>query len=168
MSRKLLIAGLTVATTLGFAAISGPASAKVAGSPTSATTISTASSKKNGTVLMAEGFTIYTLKPNSHKCDAKCLKQWPPVLLPSGVTAPTAGPGVNQSMLGTVTTSNGSLQVTYNGKALYWFFKDKSTGQVKGNIKDKWGKWATVVLKKGTASSGGGGGSNNGTGGTSF
>jgi hypothetical protein len=59
----------------------------------------------------------------------------------------------------------GGLQVTYGGKALYWFFKDTALGQVKGNVTDTWGTWVDVVLVKPagkptttTTVSGGGGG----------
>ena len=79
-------------------------------------------------------------------------------------------------LLATVATTDGALQVTYSGKALYWYSKDKAAGQVHGNLTNKWGKWSTVV----TASSGSGSGntngntnnnndnSNAGTGGTAF
>ncbi len=141
-----------------------PSAAGAATSPTTATDVSTAKSAKLGTILVA-GNTVYTLKPGKTACDAKCLKAWPPVLLPDGVTTATAGTGVDDSKLGTVTTDSGALQVTYDGKALYWFFKDKAAGQVHGNVTDKWGKWSTVVTKKSSSSSGG---SNAGTGGTAF
>jgi hypothetical protein len=42
----------------------------------------------------------------------------------------------------------GGLQVTYLGKPLYWFFEDKTPGQVKGNVSDTWGKWSDVVLAR--------------------
>src|SRR5262249_16894996 len=75
----------------------------------------------------------------------KCLKVWRPVLLPRGVMAATAGTGVDASKLGTVATANGALQITYSGQPLYWFAKDKTPGQVKGNMKNKWGRGKTVV-----------------------
>jgi hypothetical protein len=81
--------------------------------------------------------------------------------------APTAGTGVDSSKLGTVTTASGALQITYAGKALYWFAKDKSAGQVRGNVSDKWGKWTTLAAS-GSSSPGSGSGSNAGTGGVSF
>jgi predicted lipoprotein with Yx(FWY)xxD motif len=137
-------------------------------SQTTATTISTAKDAKYGTILTA-GNTVYILKPSKVKCTAKCLKAWPPVLLPAGVTAPTAGPGVDASKLGTTAVTGGN-QITYAGKPLYWYIKDKAPGQVKGNIKDKWGKWIAVVTVKGKVNpnSGGGSKSNSGTGGTAF
>ena len=76
-----------------------------------------------------------------------------------------AGTGVDASKLGTAAAADGAMQVTYAGKTLYWFAKDKAPGQVKGNVTDKWGKWTTVATKK---SSSGSGNTNAGTGGTSF
>ena len=111
--------------------------AAAAPTQTTATEIDTAKNAELGTYLTA-GNTVYILKPSKTACTAKCLKAWPPVLLPAGVTAATAGTGVDSSKLGTVSTPSG-LQITYGGKALYWFVKDKAPGQVKGNIKDKWG-----------------------------
>ena len=55
---------------------------------------------------------------------------------------------MDASKLGTVRRGRRRLQITYGGKPLYWFVKDKAPGQVKGNITDKWGKWSTVVTVK--------------------
>ena len=133
--------------------------------------ISTARTAAFGKVLVS-GNTVYTLKPSKTPCDAQCLQIWPAVELPAGVTHATAGPGVQGSKLGTVKMSDGSLQVTYGGKALYYFVGDKAPGQVNGNITDTWGKWSTVTIGKPTPapapSNSGSGGTNAGTGGASF
>lgn len=167
MARKLLIASIALAATLGFAATGGIASAFAATSPRTASAISTAKNAKLGTILVADGSAVYTLKASKTACTAECLKAWPPVLLPQGVTKATAGRGVNASKLGTVATAGGALQVTGSGHALYWFSKDKAPGKVHGSVKNKWGTWSTLVIVK--ASSGSGKKKPNaGTGGTSF
>ena len=110
--------------------------------------ISTAKNAKFGTILVSGGVhykTVYTLEPTRTHCGAQCLKIWPEVLLPTGVTSATAGPGVNAADLGTVTRAGGALQVTYAGKPLYWFSGDKRARQVRGNVTDKWGKWSVYV-----------------------
>ena len=112
--------------------------------PTSASVISTVKTAKFGSILEA-GEVVYTLKPSKIACTADCLKVRPPVLLPHGVKGAKAGPGVDASMLGTIAAVHGARQITYSGKALYWSVKDTSPGQVKGNTKDKWGRWSTVV-----------------------
>ena len=136
------LAAVVVAPTIAFAATT----------PTTATVISTAKNDKLGTILVS-GNTVYTVKTKA-ACTAQCAKTWTAVVLPSGVTDATAGSGVDTSKLGTKETSDGSLQVTYGGKPLYWSTKDKAPGQVHGAVSDKWGKWAAVVTaaaKSGTA-----------------
>jgi predicted lipoprotein with Yx(FWY)xxD motif len=154
----------TIALAVTGLAVVAIAPAGAATGQTTATEISTTKDAKHGTFLVA-GNTVYTLKPSKTACDAKCLKAWPPVLLPAGTTTATAGTGVDASKLGTKTTADGSLQITYNGAPLYWFVKDKAPGQVKGDVTDKWGKWAAIVTKAGTSS---GGDKNAGSGGVSF
>jgi len=146
--------------------------AGTAGAAPTSSMISTAKSAKYGTILVA-GNTVYTLKASKVSCGANCLKTWPEVLLPAGVTAATAGTGVNAAKLGTVAGQGGALQVTYGGKPLYWFSKDTRPGQVKGIVKDKWGAWSDVVTAKpaGTSSNSGsssGSGASSGSGGAGF
>jgi predicted lipoprotein with Yx(FWY)xxD motif len=116
-----------------------------------AVVVSTASTKKLGTFLVS-GLTVYQL--NKSDCtSAKCLKAWAPLLLPKGAAKAAAGPGVNAAKLGTIKAASGALQVTYAGKALFWFFKDKAPGQVQGNkVKDQWGTWTVVTTVKPTSS----------------
>jgi predicted lipoprotein with Yx(FWY)xxD motif len=118
-----------------------------AGAATSAL-VSTTHNAKFGTILVS-GKTVYTLKPSKVPCTAQCLKLWPEVLLPKGVTTTTAGPGVNASRLGTVSGSGRSRQITYRGKRLYFFIKDTAPGQVNGNgVTTPWGKWSVIVTSK--------------------
>ena len=148
--------------------------AGVAGAQTAANgRISTTQNQKLGTILVA-GNPVYTLKASSTSCGAQCLKIWPEVVLPKGTAKAKAGNGVSASKLGTVKRPGGVLQVTYGGKPLYYFVGDTTTGQVNGNITDKWGKWSSVVTKAPVSTSGSGstpttsGGSSAGTGGASF
>jgi len=57
-------------------------------------------------------------------CYGVCAKAWPP-LLTTG--APTAGPSVHASLLGTTKRKNGRLQVTYNRHPLYYYEADTRT-----------------------------------------
>jgi predicted lipoprotein with Yx(FWY)xxD motif len=118
--------------------------------------ISAEKTKKFGTILVS-GKTLYTLKPSKTVCSAKCWTIWPELLLPKGVTKATAGAGVSAAKLGTVKGAGGALQVTYSGKALYWFIGDKAPGQVNGNVTDTWGKWSDFATVKPKTSSGSGG-----------
>jgi predicted lipoprotein with Yx(FWY)xxD motif len=164
--------GLMTGAILAVGGLSASAVAAGTAGAATATVISTTKNAKLGTILVS-GKTVYTLKPSATSCGAKCLKVWPAVVLPKGVTKAKAGTGVNAAKLGTVKLSNGVLQVTYNGKRLYKFVGDTAPGQVHGNVTDTWGKWTTYVTVKPTGTTSGStattsGGSNAGTGGAGF
>src|SRR6185503_19036726 len=89
-----------------------------AGTSSTASTISTAKDAKFGTILVAGDTPVYILKSGKGACDATCQTARPPVLLPQGVTTPTAGKGVEAAKLGTAAADGGSLQVTYTGRPL--------------------------------------------------
>jgi predicted lipoprotein with Yx(FWY)xxD motif len=165
--------GLMAGSILAVGGLSAlPIAAGTAGAATGVV-VSTSKNAQVGTFLVS-GKTVYTLKASNVPCTAQCLKVWPALLLPKGMTKATGGNGVNASKLGTAAGPGGRLQVTYAGKRLYWFIGDTAAGQVHGNITDKWGTWATVVTVKPTGSSSGSGsttpsgGSSAGTGGVAF
>ncbi len=118
-----------------------------AGAASKSLVISAVKTSSAGTVLSSRT-TLYTLKPSGTACTAKCLKIWPAVLLPKGVTKATAGSGVDAAKLGTIARAGGLLQVTYGGKPLYRFYMDTAPGQVNGDVTDTWGKWSAVVTVK--------------------
>jgi len=145
-ARRVLPRAAVVALALG-----GLASSIVVADSAGATSkakglvISTTTNPKYGTILVS-GTTVYTLKTATKvPCGAKCLKVWPQVLLPKGAKQAKAGTGVDATKLGTVKRRGGALQVTFAGKALYWFYEDSRPNQVKGDVKDKWGTWSVVV-----------------------
>jgi predicted lipoprotein with Yx(FWY)xxD motif len=157
-TRRVPVRRIAAAAVAAFglsAFVLAPDAAHASGHATKVVVISTATNSKFGTFLVS-GHTLYTLKPNKIACSSKCLKVWPEVLLPKGVTKAKAGTGVSSAKLGTVKRAGGALQVTYGGKALYRFFKDTAAGQVKGVGTDTWGLWSVVVTKK--PSGGGSGG----------
>ena len=109
--------------------------------------VSTKSSTSLGTYLVSSGRSLYTL--NKTSCPSKCLKYWPPLLLAKGQTKALPGAGISASKLARVRDSAGAWQVTYGGKALYWFAKDTKAEPTSGNqVKDTWGVWAIIVTKK--------------------
>jgi len=161
--------GRVAAVAFAVAALAAVAFAAPAGAATprqtTASEVSTEKEAKLGTILVA-GNTVYTLKGKS--CTGQCLKSWTPVVLPTGTASATAGTGVDAAKLGTKATADGSKQITYGGKVLYWSVKDKAPGDVKGAGSDKWGKWNVVVTAKSGSGSGGTSTTNAGTGGAAF
>jgi predicted lipoprotein with Yx(FWY)xxD motif len=81
-----------------------------------------------------EGLTLYSFTPdplNDSACYDKCADSWPPLLVAADatLTADEAVPGV----LSTITRKDGTLQVAYNGIALYYWVKDEKPGDTTGN-----------------------------------
>ncbi|HXW33124.1 MAG TPA: hypothetical protein VEJ87_00985 [Acidimicrobiales bacterium] len=80
----------------------------------------------------ASGLTLYRLTTDhgSSTCNGGCASTWPPLTVPSG-TKITAVSGVGGTF-GTITRSDGTLQVTYNGAPLYTFVGDTKPGEANG------------------------------------
>jgi len=69
-------------------------------------------------------FPVYTLstdRGHTSACEGQCAISWPPVLT-SG--KPEAGPNIRPHALGTIVRSDGSHQVTFNGRPLYLYVGD--------------------------------------------
>ncbi|WP_159674594.1 SCO0930 family lipoprotein [Streptomyces mexicanus] len=79
------------------------------------------------------GMTLYrfdrdTAEPAGSHCDGDCATTWPPV--PAGDA--TAGTGIDQDLLGSVTRADGTRQLTVGGWPAYRYAKDTRPGQVAG------------------------------------
>jgi predicted lipoprotein with Yx(FWY)xxD motif len=69
-------------------------------------------------------FPAYTYSKDTSSasaCNNACARAWPPVLT-SGI--PGLGSGLSASDLGTITRSDGTTQVTWNGQPLYFYSKE--------------------------------------------
>ena len=118
---------LTVFVTLLAAGVL--ATAALASTKTS--TIALKSTAVGKVLIAANGRTLYMFtadKGTKSACYGQCASYWPPVI----AGKPTAGTGLNASMLGTTRRKDGKLQVTYHGHPLYFFLLDKKAGDVKG------------------------------------
>ncbi len=105
---------------------------------------------------------IYTKdSANKSVCTGTCSDQWPAVVYPQNVTNALqqqyqaasasgqqfqprfgqlfAAPGINMSKLGVFPRADGSLQVTFNGWPLYYYYMDTNPGDIKGQtVKGIW------------------------------
>jgi len=120
---------------------SSPAAAAPAGASGALSTMKVGSA----TLLTnSKGFTLYWFVPDTSttsKCDASCIKYWPPVPGPA-----SAGSGVTGT-LGVITRSNGAKQATWNGHPLYTYIGDTSPGMAKGNnLNISGGVWHEIAL----------------------
>jgi predicted lipoprotein with Yx(FWY)xxD motif len=143
-SRRWLMRGTTVGAvgllSLVLAAC-GSSPAHPSASPNSSTsaasstgaTVDTSTSARYGTILVTgSGMTLYMLtgdSPTKSICNGACTAIWPPL---TTTGAPAAGAGVDATLLATITRSNGSRQVSYDGHPLYTYSGDTAAGDVNG------------------------------------
>ncbi|GKQ39736.1 SCO0930 family lipoprotein [Streptomyces sp. A012304] len=88
----------------------------------------------------ANGMTLYrfdqdTAEPPKSNCDGDCATTWPPVPADDA----TAGDGIDKSLLGEITRSDGTKQLTIDGWAVYRYAKDTGPGDTNGQgVGGKW------------------------------
>jgi predicted lipoprotein with Yx(FWY)xxD motif len=83
----------------------------------------------------SNGRTLYTFNSDTAgsgqtACNAGCVGEWPPLLVPHG-TMTSVGPGVT-GRLGNIVRGDGTTEVTYNGLALYFYAGDSGPDQTHG------------------------------------
>ena len=139
----------TACSSAATASSSSPSSAPAAGSSASASTTGTVISTQAGsagTFLTDGGRAVYLWAKdgmNMSACTGACASAWPAV--PATGTLTATG-GAKASDLGTITRSDGTKQVTYDGHALYYFAGDSAAGQANGQGSDSFGaKWWLVA-----------------------
>jgi predicted lipoprotein with Yx(FWY)xxD motif len=80
---------------------------------------------------------------NKSECSGACAGAWPPVPVNGSLLA---SGDAKASDLGTITRSDGSKQVTYDGHPLYYYVGDSGPGQTNGQGSDGFGaKWWLVA-----------------------
>lgn len=125
----------TVAAT-ATAATATPAASQAQGGTTLAT-----GSTSLGTVLVGpNGHTLYTFDsdttPGQSACTSSgCMGTWPAL---TATGTPTAGSGISGALT-TFDRGDGTKQVAYNGKPLYFYAPDTAAGDTKGDgVGGKW------------------------------
>jgi len=111
-----------------------------------ALTLGTATTDLGTFLTGRDGLTIYFFAadttPGISVCEGDCLAAWPPVTVPPGNSV-AAGDGVS-GVLGLITGTDGSTQVTYDGRPLYYWQGDTEAGQTNGHgVSDVW--WVADV-----------------------
>ena len=153
-------------------ATGSPAAASPAGGSAAASggTVITTAKSSAGTVLTnGSGKAVYLWVKDTgamSNCNGACAGAWPPV---TTTGAATATGGAKASDIGTITRSDGTKQVTYDGHPLYYFSGDSGPGMASGQGSDAFGaKWwlvsasgsdVTASVTSFTAGSGSGSGS---------
>jgi predicted lipoprotein with Yx(FWY)xxD motif len=114
------------------------------GSQRSAPTVTVRSSSFGKVLFDGRGFVLYafTKDRRASACSGACARAWPPYIVRGAVHA---GAGVKASLLRTVRRANGSRQVTYAGRPLYFYVGDRKPGQILcQNVSEFGGLWLIV------------------------
>jgi predicted lipoprotein with Yx(FWY)xxD motif len=144
-----LLATALLAAACGSSGTSGGSSTPAAGSTatgSAAALVITTKSGSAGTYLTdGSGRAVYLWTKdgmNKSECSGACASAWPPV--PASGTM-TASGGAVSADLSSITRSDGSKQLTYDGHPLYYFSGDSGPGTTNGQGSDGFGaKWWLV------------------------
>jgi len=136
----MLAKRLLVVLVLSAGALAGAPGAAVAG-----TLIRIIDSSSFGPVLHdGRGQAIYAFtydRPNRSRCYGECAHDWPPV---KTVGRPRPARRVDADLLGTTRRTDGSTQVTYKGRPLY-FYRNEARRQIFcQNVFSFGGRWLVV------------------------
>lgn len=117
-----------------------PAAGGAGATAASGTKLATAEVAGLGKVVVdGNGRTVYIFdKDTSGKsnCEGDCLAKWP--VVPAGESAPQLD-GIDASLVGSVTRSDGSKQLSIGGLPIYLFAQDTKAGEAKGQaVGDVW------------------------------
>ncbi len=122
----------TTATPGTTAAAETTTTAEEAGATAEAVTVATADSDLGEILVDAEGRTLYVFDNDTggeSTCYEQCAELWPPLLAEGDAQA---AEGADASLLGTTARTDGSTQVTYDGRPLYYYTPDTSPGDTNG------------------------------------
>ena len=137
---------------------SNTTSAASAGGGASAVSIETHSGPMGTYLTDGSGRTLYVFAADTagkSNCSGGCASFWPPL---TGSSA-SAMSGAQAAMVGTITRSDGTKQVTYDGHPLYYFKVDTKAGQTTGQGVDNFGAKWWLVAPSGKPITGSGGAS---------
>jgi predicted lipoprotein with Yx(FWY)xxD motif len=117
-----------------------------AGASAGGTVITTAKSSAGTVLTNGSGKAVYLWAKDTgdmSNCNGACAGAWPPV---TTTATATATGGAKASDIGTITRSDGTKQVTYDGHPLYYFEGDSGPGTASGQGSDAFGaKWWLVA-----------------------
>jgi predicted lipoprotein with Yx(FWY)xxD motif len=149
------LAAALLAAACSSSSTSSQASTPAASGTSGAGLVITTSSGSAGQFLTdGSGHTVYLWMKDTmdhSACAGPCAGAWPPVMATGTVTA---SGGAVASDLGTITRSDGTKQVTYDGHPLYYYAGDTGSGQQNGQGSNSFGAKWWLVAPSGTAITG--------------
>jgi predicted lipoprotein with Yx(FWY)xxD motif len=113
-------------------------------------TVSLGESDLGEVLIGPDGMTLYIFTPDpvgSSVCYERCAELWPPLLVRNADSI--VGGDDLPGELGTIERTTGTVQVTYNGLPLYYWWQDVAQGQTRGHgVGNVWwvGRPSTVYI----------------------
>jgi predicted lipoprotein with Yx(FWY)xxD motif len=134
---------------VGYGGSTGYGAASSAATASSSASVTARASSLGQIITDAQGRTLYLFEKDSGSssaCDSSCAAVWPPFTTTGGALA---GNGASASLVATISRSDGSRQVTYNGHPLYYYVGDRNPGDTSGQNLDQFGAGWYVVSPAG-------------------
>ncbi|MDX6628770.1 MAG: hypothetical protein QOH00_1016 [Gaiellales bacterium] len=120
------------------------APAALSASPRNAT-VALGTSAYGPVLFDGHGFALYAFthdRAGRSTCSGACARAWPPYVVRRSVSA---GAGARRSLLGTLRRADGTRQVTYAGRPLYYYAGDRERAQILcQNVSEFGGLWLVV------------------------
>jgi predicted lipoprotein with Yx(FWY)xxD motif len=142
LTGSLLGAAMLVAACSSSTKAGGGNSQTSTGGGSGASTVQTHSGPMGTFLTNGSGMSLYMFASDTStksSCTGACATFWPPL---TASATPTASNGATSSMLATITRTDGTKQVTYDGHPLYTFKLDTAAGDTKGQGSNNFGaKW---------------------------
>lgn len=136
----LVIAACSSSSTKSGTSAGGGTSGTTSGA--AAVTVQTRSGPVGTFLTDGSGTALYMFASDTSSmstCSSTCATFWPPL---TTTGTPTASGSATSSMLATITRSDGSKQVSYDGHPLYLFKEDTAPGDTNGQGSSNFGaKW---------------------------
>jgi predicted lipoprotein with Yx(FWY)xxD motif len=126
----LLLAIVGVAAAASIPAFAAGTGVERANSDTARATLTARASAYGRILFDGRGFALYafTADRRGHSaCSGACARAWPPYVVTGRLRA---GAGVDRALMGTIRRADGTRQVTYKGRPLYYYVGDRRPGQV--------------------------------------
>jgi predicted lipoprotein with Yx(FWY)xxD motif len=119
--------------------------AATAAAPAAKPTLTVRNSAYGKILFDGRGFVLYAFTKDARgrsNCFGECARAWPPYIAKGALKA---GSGLDQAKLGTTKRPDGSRQVTYGGRPLYYYVGDGSPGEIRcQNVYEYGGTWLIV------------------------
>ena len=146
MTKRLFLVAVLGLAGLAVTAVSGAAAARSSGDAASAGGTVTVRSSQWGRILFDKNrraLYAFTRDPRGKTvCNGACAVAWPPYIASGRLRA---GAGAKTSLLGTTKRRDGKRQVTYAGRALYYYVGDRKPGEVRcQNVFEFGGLWLVM------------------------